>query len=415
MLRSLRVRGFKSLADVEVAFAPLTVLFGPNAVGKSNLLEAILLLSRLGTERTLANAFEAPLRGYPAEAFTVPAAGLPGLLGQDSAELTLDAVIHPAGAAKENIRYRISVQLTPESGTLETIDEFLGRQRPDGSLKQKPRVEVSGNHLLIRRLGEAGQPRQEPLGLNHTQLSNLQFSGRNRYPDFDRLRLELAGWRMYYLDPRESMRAPQPPKETNDIGPRGELLAPFLYRLKVNPDFAANYAAISRVLHAAVPTIEGLDVDLDPQRGTLDIVIRQDGTPYSSRVVSEGTLRVLALCAIAGNPWPSTLVAFEEPENGVHPRRIEVIADLLLSMVRSRERQVLVTTHSPTLVAAFARRQRETKELVALYLCSQGGRATSFGAFDSSGPLFDDQEIRDSLLGHEDEALVQSALLRGWL
>jgi AAA15 family ATPase/GTPase len=56
MLKLLRVQGFKSLADIEVEFPALTVLFGPNASGKSTLLDALLVLSRVTTERTLADA-----------------------------------------------------------------------------------------------------------------------------------------------------------------------------------------------------------------------------------------------------------------------------------------------------------------------------------------------------------------------
>ena len=69
MLKRLRVAGFKSLVDLQVDFPKLTVPFGPNAAGKSNLLEAVQMLSRIGTERTLSEAFAGPVRGYPLEAF----------------------------------------------------------------------------------------------------------------------------------------------------------------------------------------------------------------------------------------------------------------------------------------------------------------------------------------------------------
>ena len=53
MLKRVHVKGYKSLADVEVTLETLTVLFGPNAAGKSNFLDALQLLTRLGTSRTL--------------------------------------------------------------------------------------------------------------------------------------------------------------------------------------------------------------------------------------------------------------------------------------------------------------------------------------------------------------------------
>ena len=65
MLRNLKVRGFKSLKDVSIDLPRMAVLFGPNAAGKSNLLDAIQALSRIGTQRTLADALGEPIRGYP--------------------------------------------------------------------------------------------------------------------------------------------------------------------------------------------------------------------------------------------------------------------------------------------------------------------------------------------------------------
>jgi predicted ATPase len=371
LLTRLRVQGFKSLHDVELELAPLVVLMGPNAAGKSNLLEALFLLSRLATEQTLAAAFEPPLRGYPLEAFSLPESGLEGLLQQDRAELKLEAEVQPTSS--RSLHYRIRVQIQPKTGSLEIVDESL------------------------------------------TRGASIVFRHPRRSKEFSRLRTELSAWQTYYLDPRTAMREPQPPRDVTDIGPRGEWIAPFLYRLKQSDTHRKYFEAIRRALRSAIPTVEDLDVDLDPRRGILDIQIRQDGTSYSSRVVSEGTLRVLALCCLAGNPWPGELIAFEEPENGVHPRRIEVIADLLASIAQQRRSQVVVTTHSPTLIAAFLQRAKESPELVKLFRCSQRGRATHVQEFLPTGPLFEDQEVRDSLTGPEDAALVEAMLLRGWL
>ncbi|MFL6231690.1 MAG: AAA family ATPase [Thermoanaerobaculia bacterium] len=413
MLTRLRVQGFKSLHDVDIELAPLVVLMGPNAAGKSNLLEALLLLSRLATEQTLTAAFEPPLRGYPLEAFSLPEKGLEGLLQQERADLSLEAEVQLA--RREPLLYRVGVQTQPKTGALEISDEYLVRLKRDKTPKQKPRIERSGESLIVRQLGESGHPRHEPLGLNHTLVSNRQFTGEHRYPDFDRLRGELSAWQTYYLDPRVSMREPQPPREVTDIGPRGEWIAPFLYRLKESETYRKHFLAIGRALRSAIPTVEDLDVDLDPRRGILDILITQDGTPYSSRVVSEGTLRVLALCCLAGNPWPGELIAFEEPENGVHPRRIEVVADLLGSIAERGQSQVVVTTHSPTLIAAMLQRAMAVPDQVKLFRCAQRGRETNVQELVPMGPLFDDEEVRASLTGPEDNALVEAMLLRGWL
>lgn len=62
MLTRLRVRGYKSLRDLEVSLPNLAVFFGPNAAGKSNLLDALQLLSKLGTSRTIEEAHRSPGR-----------------------------------------------------------------------------------------------------------------------------------------------------------------------------------------------------------------------------------------------------------------------------------------------------------------------------------------------------------------
>src|SRR5262245_34343810 len=93
VLSQFTIKSFKSLAEVEVAFPRLAVLFGPNAAGKSNLLDAVQALSRIGTSRTLSDALAEPIRGYPVEAFAFPEGGLAALLGQKAASFSLDAFL----------------------------------------------------------------------------------------------------------------------------------------------------------------------------------------------------------------------------------------------------------------------------------------------------------------------------------
>lgn len=424
VLDRIRTRGFKSLLDVELRLAPLVVVFGPNAAGKSNLLEALMLLGRLVTERTASDALAPPIRGYPLEAFSLPQGGLRELLEKDQVTLEIEADLRPPTLAgkDEALFYRIAVAATPRTGEVKVVDEHLTRLGRAGRPRTgfKPRIEKQGDHLLVRQLGDPGTPRHVPIGLNHSIVSNLQYSGEDRFPDLDRLRAELGGWRTYYLDPARSMRLAQPPRETSDIAPSGELIAPFLYRLKGSEKHARSFQAVVRALRTVIPSIESLDVELDPERGTIDLHVRQQGTEFSSRVMSEGTLRILALCSIAANPWPTRLVAFEEPENGVHPRRIELIAKLLASIASKEDRQVVVTTHSPVLVSAMLEMKREQPELIELVRCVQDGRSTRVEPFQDPLPLLEDGEIRAALTSTEDlasetERVVSTLLRQGWL
>jgi predicted ATPase len=156
-----------------------------------------------------------------------------------------------------------------------------------------------------------------------------------------------------------------------------------------------------------------LTVDLDKKRGTLDVQVRQGGIDFSSRIISEGTLRVLALCALAVNPWSGSLLAFEEPENGVHPRRLELIVQLLVSISRQRGRQIVVTTHSPLLCGAVLREARERPDQVALLNVRRDGAETVVEAFDPKGPLFDEGEVLEALSTSSEDGAFEGLLLRG--
>jgi predicted ATPase len=209
------------------------------------------------------------------------------------------------------------------------------------------------------------------------------------------------------------MRSAKPPSDVRDIGVLGGDIAPFLYRLR--DDREKHFQAVSRTLRSIIPSIESLEVDLDKRRGTLDILIRQDGIDYSSRIVSEGTLRVLALCAITVNPWGGSLIAFEEPENGVHPRRIELIAKLLSSLALEHGRQVVVTTHSPLFCDSILRGSRNREKDVRLFNVRRADGVTIVRPFDACGPLFQNGEIAKALSNGSEDGLFENMLMRGLL
>lgn len=124
MLKSLQVKKFKSLEDVKVNLPSLSVLFGPNAAGKSNFFDVVQALSRLATSRTLADALSEPIRGYAIEAFSFPPGGLGALYSMETAAFSLEAELD-VGKDHSCYRYKITVHIHPGSGGLSIIDEYL--------------------------------------------------------------------------------------------------------------------------------------------------------------------------------------------------------------------------------------------------------------------------------------------------
>lgn len=419
MLERITVRGFKSLRDVTVQLPRLTLLFGANAAGKSNFLDALQFLSASVTQRSLQEALGPPIRGRTVEAFTLPPGGIEGLFALERAEFSIDAMIRPREDLSGPLNYRLRVALDPTTGQLSVTDEYLARLGKGGSPKGLPRIELDpeSQRFRVRKKREVGRAPEEPVGENHTVASIPAYSGEN-FPEIEALRTEVSGWRTYYLEPRDAMRQAMAPAEVEDIGQAGELLPAFLYRLKTSESYRPHFDAIVRMVRQVVPTVQGIDVDLNTKRGEIELLVDQVGIKYSSRVVSEGTLRVLALAALALNPWASRLISFEEPENGVQPQRLEHIIGILAyaagvgdNEVRS---QLVVNTHSPIVVAQCLRLHREHPGEVSVLHVSADESGSRFTTLRDPGQLFENQHI-DELLRDDDEARVQALLMRGLL
>jgi predicted ATPase len=429
MIRRFKIEGYKSLAGLEVRLRPLTVLFGPNAVGKSNLLDALQLLSRLVNSRTLKEAFETPCRGTPLEAFTFGPEGMAGHVKQESLRFTLEADVelsqctiakvekqivdmrkgNGGGEVKVGtfikeplLRYRVTVEMLPKSGIVRVADEFLAALKDNGELKasRNPFLEQKDGRLSLRLEGQA-HPTYHELGLDHTVVSRPLYPP--HYPHLVAFRQELAGWFCFYFEPRERMRAANPVKEVRHIGLMGEELAAFLNTLKsVDP---AQFRGVEKALHTLIPRVSHIEVEPN-NLGEVELRLREDGVPVPARLVSEGTLRMLGLLAIGGAKEPPTMVAFEEPENGIHPRRIQLVAKFLETRSAIGESQFIVTTHSPILPDLLPNE--------ALFVCRRLEGRTVIEPFTEIGPLFRHHTIERGLEDPvEAGAKVSERILRG--
>ncbi|MEH3053046.1 MAG: AAA family ATPase [Patulibacter minatonensis] len=411
-LRRFRVSGFKSLDDVDLALPQVALFVGPNAVGKSNLLDAVQLLSRIATERTLQAAFDGPIRGRTHEAFSMPAGGTSELLATPTAEMSLGADLVVAG--NRTVRYDVTVQLEPRSGRLTVTNECLQELNTRSEPKNSARIELDSEKgmLLTRHVGSPGRPSEIPVGQNYSLLSDERISG-SRFPLIEATRTAFRNWRTYYLDPIGAMRSPAGPREVNDIGPSGEDLAPLLNILQEKDP--RRFKAITAAVRQVIPSVKSIEVKFDSTTGDLDVEITQRGRTFSTRVISEGTLRVLALTSIAATSNANTVIALEEPENGVHVARLERIAAVFAGLAtRPRAPQLLLTTHSPAFTAELLGLSRNTDAELGLFGTSMQDGATQFVRISDPG-LYADEVVYDLTDEQRETIALSEAMRRGWL
>ncbi|MGZ8244960.1 AAA family ATPase [Methylomagnum sp.] len=434
MLTRIKISGYKSLQDVEVELSELSVLFGPNAAGKSNFLDALQLLARMATCRTLREAFEPPYRGKPLESFTFGEKGIKGLLEQERASFSIevdvrlsqavvDAVdreIHemkfldPSDAVSPSIvqkelpaiwqrylRYRIEVEILPKSGVLCLTDEYLTAldENSQNSMGMPFLHKAINVHELPIFMVFDNNSLGYPGYRDHSILSRPHSS--SGHPHLAALRKELESWLFFYFEPRERMRAVNPVKEVRHIGVMGEELAAFLNTLKaLNP---RQFEAMEQVIKTILPEFDGIDVEVNDY-GEVELRLREAGISMPARLLSEGTLRILGLLALSGAKESPALIAIEEPENGIHPRRIELIAELLKNRTTYGDTQYIVTTHSPIL-----------PDLVpdeSLYICNKKQHKTEIKRFITSDYAFRKDQI-ETVFDDVEESTISDRILRG--
>ena len=174
MLKRIKIQGYKSLVDVEVHLQFLTVLFGPNASGKSNFLDALQLLLRIATSKKLKDAFEPPYRGTALESFSFGPEGIKGLMAQEKATFSIEVDVELSQSVIEQVnqfirdlgqeekstlvrekflRYHIEIDILPKTGILHVAKESVVALDPRGNLLEKK--DVSGLGWLVSTFGKA--------------------------------------------------------------------------------------------------------------------------------------------------------------------------------------------------------------------------------------------------------------------
>ena len=409
MIKRVTIKGYKSFRKLSLDLKPLTVIFGPNASGKSNFLDALYLASRVVTKRNLSEAFEGH-RGLPLESFYYGDRGYEELLRKSNIRFTfeIDVILSPSVISKveeivtakrrgidspslskkiitENrLRYHLEIEGLPETGYLRVMDERLCAIKSNGDEKKRSAfLERQGEHIHLRMEGQA-HPIFHSRGLDHTVISESLYEP--HYPHISAFRMELTNWYTYYLEPRDLMRDDVPLSEIESLGPRGQNLAAFLNTLKHK--YPKDFDSLNLSLRRILPTEAVIDIDL-LKEGRVGLRLSENGIWFSARLISEGTLRVIGLLAAVHPRNPAALIAFEEPENGIHPVRLRLVCEILKNASQQYGKQIIVTTHSPILPEYF-----DDKDL---FVCRRDNKQTTIEPFSNLGPLFKRQAVEHAL------------------
>ncbi len=384
MLTRLEINGFKSFHNFAINFQPFQVFIGPNGVGKTNLFDAIVLLSHLAAGNTLDEAF-AQGRGDISEQFTMYPDGTRARQMTFAVEILVGRTIEaPNGkmlnVSSNRLRYELDLDsriedgiehvyvsredLTtiPEAGDTWIKENIAAKNRKAWTIREKrpPFIETAedkGQATIYRNQDSPGGGR-EAFTVGQLDKTVLSSSNPLRYPTAFATQEEMIRWQFLQLTP-QTVRAQSAQSESNVLRPDGSNLAAVLGRMSKEDNGVLD--VVLRDLGGFIPDLKNLTIKSVPGRDDASLEIEtKEGLRFSPRVLSDGTLRLLALVTLKNDPKHRGLLCFEEPENGVQPQRLKQIVDVLLSLATKFGeqpsarglQQVLVNTHSPGILTS---------------------------------------------------------------
>ncbi len=362
---------YRCLRDVRRPLGAFHVLVGPNASGKTTFLDVIHFLGDL-----IANGLDAAIlqRAYRFQELVWAQAG-------NAFELAVEVRVPEAqrqslnGHAYDRFRYELAISLDDQE--VPVILRETGRLRAasdtDASEPQRSLFPVAG-------------PLRETLFLPKSKGGRYVFSKRsgqddNYYPEST----ETGGWvPAFKLGPRRSTLANLPEDESrfpvatwfkqllqdgvqeltlhSSAMRRGS--PPLLRGAVFQPD-GSNLPWVIESLQTsapkrfqdwlahvrtALPDIAGIRTLERPEDKHRYLVVDyREGIQVPSWLLSDGTLRLLALTLLAYLPGFTGVYLIEEPENGIHPRAMETVFQSLSSVYSA---QILLATHSPVILSA---------------------------------------------------------------
>jgi hypothetical protein len=345
MITRLRLQNFRNHAQTEMSLGPISLLVGPAGAGKSNVLKALFFI-QMSVLHELAEMFPPG----PGE-FHLVRSRWAGATDPISVELDIDEVMdYPA----LTFRYHLAIADSPAG--LYVLAESLQWRSDEGIWNwvfQRP-----SRNIFLGEFGDVDA--YGPSVLCKAQRVDVAAPDAPNVKMAQAVARTLLSMQHYHLQAMrlKTMGIGQAATRLDYLGGR---LPDFLGWLKSTPEHAAAaaYQTIREGLLELLPDVQSMLItQVGPDRQGLSLSFKGHKDAIAAPDLSDGTMLTLGLLSVLHGPSRPALLCIEEPEDGLHPRRLRWLFDRMISIAYPEpgqpRTQVLLTTHSPDLVDLFS-------------------------------------------------------------
>lgn len=319
-LKRIAIKGYKSIRALDLSLSSLNILIGANGSGKSNFISACTLLNRMAEGR---------LQEYVATRGGADSLLFFGRKGTEVLSFCLDIA-----------RYEYAVELLPTvQDRLVIRNESLNRDRSGWCNEAEESYDTSSSRFAENGVLE----------------SLLHIADDSSTPD-SQVGETFRQWQVFHFNDTSDtarIRGASNIDDNERLRPDGSNLAAMLYLMQQK--HREHYRNIIDVIRLAAPFFDDFQLRPDPlNERQLRLAWRQRGSDqyFDAHALSDGTLRFICLTTLLMQPRLPSLILLDEPELGLHPSAVSLVAGMLQSA--ATRTQVLVSTQSVTLVNRFA-------------------------------------------------------------
>ena len=343
-LSNLNVKGFRSFKQISWSPCSFNIIIGPNGSGKSNLLKLFDLIKR---------SADGELEDYILREGGFERLLWDGLVDEIDVTLRFLSAEEEHDIFTEDLMYQLLIRKTGYAGDYQIKSEILGYSNiPPGTTEHFRYLQRTPSSASLQSKDENAifpfadmNPKETLLSQTTTPFTKNHVSSR-----FQNM---ISSWKIYQsLDtsPESVIRRPTVTRRDTNLAGDGTNLISVLHTLyTTDREFEKS---IDMAMVAAFG--EDFDTLVFPPAADNQVQLRirwkTVQQEQSAADISDGTLRYLFLLTILAHPKPGSLIAIDEPETGLHPAMMRIIAEYAEEI--SKQTQVVITTHSAEFLTA---------------------------------------------------------------